>query len=257
LLLSVANYSIGDGKNCWRELGTAILLALEIGLNRENSVITSPLQRELDRRTFWACFALDRFLACGPARPMLIRDEDIYLRLPCPDENFQAGLPNETPFFSPTTFQSSTSTLGHTSADAAFIGILSILGRATSYLQTGGVKGDTHFPWHPNSKLATLRSELAVWWSSVAQQHQVLEFISFDEPPQRTLFFAIQIYHLVQCLLCREFLPIDYQLEITSVQSPGNWQAETIEQCLSHADEIASSLQSLQSDVVSFPPFMG
>lgn len=257
LLLSIANYSIGDGRDSWRELGTAILLAVESGLYSEVSLNKSPVEKELCRRIFWTCFTLDRFLACGSARPMLIRDEDIFLRLPCPDENFRVSVTDEASFFSPNSFRSSTSSLGRISSEMAYIGIISILGSATSYLQTGGVRGDTHFPWHANSKLATLRSELAAWHSSVSRQYQGPDTKSLDESQQQMLFLAMQIYHLIHCLLLREFLPIDYQVENIVGTSPANWQAETIEQCISHANEIAHSLQTSQSQVALLPPFIG
>jgi hypothetical protein len=147
-----------------------------MGLHREPSLhaksTISLMDREIRRRCFWTCYILDRFLVCGSMRPMIIRDHDIKLRLPSSLESFVAGSPIEGPFFSATTFQSSSSGLGLISDEMAFIGIVSILGRATSYLQQGGVKGDAHFPWHSNSKLASLRAELAIWCSSVPQRFQ-------------------------------------------------------------------------------------
>jgi Fungal specific transcription factor domain len=254
LLLSIAHYSIGDGRNCWRELGTSILLALELELNRESASISSPIDNELRRRTCWACFVFDRYLACGSLRPMLIRDEDINLRLPCPESNFMVGVPDEAPFFSPSTFQSSSSSIGPVSSEMAYINVVSILGRATSYLQTGGIKGDTHFPWHGNSKLATLRSELAVWYSSVLNQFQHL---GYEESQKGITLLTMQIYHLIHCLLFREFLPLNYQPENTGGSNAANWQAETVEQCIGHANELVTSLQSNQARGGLIHPFIG
>lgn len=185
---------------------------------------------------------------------MLIRDEDINLRLPSAENTFVAGLPTEASFFSPATFRSSASAMGSISSETAFMGILSLLGKATSYLQTGGVKGDTHFPWHANSKLASLRGELAIWYQSVARHYHTPG--SFENLQNGTDLLAVQIYHLIHCLLFREFLPVNYQPEGISGSSAANWQAETIEACLSHANEIVVSLQSGRSWEMT-PPFVG
>jgi len=187
-------------------------------------------------------------------RPMIIRDHDIKLRLPSSQESFVAGEPIEGPFFSATTFQSSTPGLGPVSAEIAFIGVVSILGRATSYLQHGGVKGDTHFPWHSNSKLASLRAELAIWYSSVPQRLQN----SGSQDTSMTLL-AINCYHLTHCLIFRDFLPVDYQPESSTTTTTAvhrTWQAETTEACISSANEIASSLQIVHSTQgTNIPPF--
>ena len=237
--------------------GSAILLAFEMELHREPLLSLKPpvslMDRELRRRCFWACYVLDRFLVCGSMRPMLIRDQDIKLRLPCTRESFAAGEPIEGPFFSATIFLSSSSFLGPISPEPAFIGIVSILGRATSYLQQGGMKGDTHFPWHSNSKLASLRAELATWYSSSPQNPAT--------PYTAMTLLTVNCYHLIHCLIFRDFLPVDYQHE-SNIASPTavhqTWQAETTEACISNANEIGSSLRfAYNTQRTNIPPFTG
>jgi hypothetical protein len=199
-------------------------------------------------------------------RPMLICDKDIKLRLPSNQDSFSAGEPLEGPFFSPTTFRSSTPGLGPISAEMAFIGIVSILGRATSYLQHGGVKGDTHFPWHSNSELALLRAELATWYSSVPQRYQSPGEMSQSNAAMGLL--TINCYHLIHCLIFRDFLPVDYQRESNSTTTTTTtttaaaavnktWQAETAEACISSANEIGNILQVTQNAGANVPPFIG
>jgi hypothetical protein len=244
--------------------GSAVLLAFEMELHREPVLhprsAVSLMEREIRRRCFWTCYVLDRFLACGSQRPMLIRDNDIKLRLPSSQASFSKGEPNEGPFFSATTFRSSTPGIGPPmSMEAAFIGIISILGRATSYLQHGGVKGDTHFPWHSNSKLASLRSELTVWMSSVPQRLQ--NSGSLDQSELTIASLTINCYHLIHCLIFRDFLPVDYQRESIAASSSAvhrTWQAETTEACIQNANEIATILQAAQSNSIgNIPPFIG
>jgi Fungal specific transcription factor domain len=272
LLLSMAHYGIGNGKDSsrslgipscimlWLTIGSAILLVFEMELHREPALNTrSPLSlmdRELRRRCFWTCYVLDRFLVCGSNRPMLIHDHDIKLRLPSSQDSFSQGEPIEGPFFSATAFSSSTAALGPQSAESAFIGIVAILGRATAYLQHGGVKGDTHFPWHSNSKLASLRGELAVWYSSMPNTFQQA---GIERNASMTLL-TISCYHLIHCLVFRDFLPVDYQRESSDTSTAAvhrTWQAETAEACISNANEIGNALQLAQTGTDAIPPFAG
>jgi hypothetical protein len=216
----------------------------------------SLMDREIRRRCFWACFVLDRFLACGSLRPMLIRDNDIKLRLPSTRDSFVAGEPIEGPFFSTATFRSSTSGIGPISDEMAFIGIISILGRATSYLQHGGVKGDTHFPWHSNSTLASLRAELAVWYSSVSEKYRNANSLAPRDGAMALL--TVNCYHLIHCLIFRDFLPVVYQREGVSTATTAvhqTWHAETTEACINNANEIVKSLQA--AFTANIPPFAG
>ena len=275
LLLSIANYSLGNGRKSWHELGnpfslpsltpgSAILLAFEMELHREPPLQSRPvislMERELRRRCFWTCYILDRFLVCGSMRPMLIRDKDIKLRLPSTQDSFVAGHPIEGPFFSPTTFRSSTPGLGPISAEMSFIGIVSILGRATSYLQRGGVKGDTHFPWHSNSELASLRTGLATWYASVPQRYQSTGGVVNQSDASMTLL-TMNCYHLIHCLIFRDFLPVDYQRESNSTTTTAvnrTWQSETAEACISSANEIGNILQVTQNTPgTNVPPVIG
>jgi Fungal specific transcription factor domain len=240
-----------------------VLLAYEMELHREPILNAksrvSLMDRELRRRCFWACFVLDRFLAAGSLRPMLIRDNDIKLRIPSTNASFVAGEPIEGPFFSPDTFSASTPSIGYIAAETAFIGIISILGRAISYLQRGGVKGDTHFPWHSNSKLASLRGELATWCSSAPQMFQDPLSTTGSDGPMRLL--TITCYHLIHCLIFRDFLPVDAQQELASASATAvhrTWQAETTDACLSSANEVVNAVQaSSNAEVVYPPPFIG
>jgi hypothetical protein len=190
---------------------------------------------------------------------MLIRDHDIRLRIPSTNASFVTGEPIEGPFFSPDTFKSSSPGIGYTTAETAFIGIISTLGRAISYLQRGGVKGDTHFPWHSNSKLASLRGELSVWCSSAPQMFQDPSFFTGPDGPMTLL--TITCYHLIHCLVFRDFLPVDAQQEIASAATTAvhrTWQAETTEACLSSANEIVNTMQAAyDAQVTNVPPFIG
>jgi hypothetical protein len=49
------------------------------------------INREVERRTFWSCFIMDRFLGCGDQRPQMLNVEKLRLQLPCSDKAFTFG----------------------------------------------------------------------------------------------------------------------------------------------------------------------
>jgi len=67
-------------------------VALPYGLGRNDHA-------ESRRRTFWACFALERLGGAFPFRPAIIRQEDVFLRLPTDDKSFEEGARTTAPFF--------------------------------------------------------------------------------------------------------------------------------------------------------------
>jgi hypothetical protein len=49
------------------------------------------LDCEIQRRTFWSCFLMDRWMSCGKRRPQLFDVHDIETQLPCSDIAFMNG----------------------------------------------------------------------------------------------------------------------------------------------------------------------
>lgn len=53
-------------------------------------------EREERRRTFWMCFALDRYASIGTGWPMAVDERDIMTQLPSSEEAFQMSRQEET-----------------------------------------------------------------------------------------------------------------------------------------------------------------
>jgi hypothetical protein len=51
----------------------------------------SFLDCEIQRRTFWSCFIMDRWTSCGKKRPQLFDVNDIETQLPCSEAAFSHG----------------------------------------------------------------------------------------------------------------------------------------------------------------------
>lgn len=198
---------------------------------------------------------MDRFVACGSKRPSLINDDSIALRLPAwqadsssmPFEGtlFTSGMPLGNGPGRPK--QSDASTL---------IGITRILGTTNQYLAAGGVKGDSHFPWHMQSNLSRIRQHLDTWSASAQETFSSFDTI-FGNNTDPTLLLSKLVYHLIHCLIYRPFLPIDLN-ELAGTGQHQSWQMEATNLCFIHANAIAEVVDTARrSSPHDLPAFVG
>ncbi|KAL2131503.1 hypothetical protein VTI74DRAFT_4945 [Chaetomium olivicolor] len=259
VLLVTAFTASGKGKKAYMLLTIAVGMAMALELHREmdfNARVT-PIERETRRRLFWTCYLLDRFLACGSKRPSLISDRAILLRLPCWFPT-PGSLPVDGDFFQ------SYASLQHLQgggkksqgSSGMLIDICRILGTTNQYLAAGGVKGDSHFPWHSLSNLSKIRQDLDVWASGTEDVFSSVESL-FGQPDSTVLVLSKLIYHLIHCLIYRPFLPIDLA-ELAGSGQHQSWQIEATNMCFLHANAIAELVElGKRTASVEWPAFVG
>ncbi|KAI8954206.1 fungal-specific transcription factor domain-containing protein [Xylaria longipes] len=259
LLLVIAYIAAGKGKKAYMLLTNAIGMAMALELHREadaNAPI-APLEREMKRRLFWSCYLLDRFLACGSKRPCLIGDKIVFLRLPCWFPT-PGGLPVEGEFFQSDSNIHSLQGSGRKfqGGSAMLIDISRILGVTNRYLAAGGVRGDSHFPWHTLSSLSKIRQDLDIWASGTEDVFSSLDTL-FGHPECTVLVLSKLVYHLIYCLIYRPFLPIDLaELAVTGQHQ--SWQIEATNMCFLHANAITELVElGKQTGSTEWPAFVG
>ncbi|OJD29948.1 fungal specific transcription factor domain-containing protein [Diplodia corticola] len=259
LLLAMASYQSGRGKKAYMFLTTAISMAFALELHREMPLMLNipPSEREGRRRLFWACYLMDRFSACGSKRPSLITDEAVMLRLPSAASG-PGSLMLEGDFFrngSNLQYMAGPGKQGQSST-VMLIGIARILGITNRYLAAGGVKGDSHFPWHSLSNLSKIRHELDMWASETQDTFSSLENL-FGHRESTMLVLSKLVYHLIHCLIYRPFLPMDLaELSITGQHQ--SWQIEATNLCFLHANAIAELVEiGRASSIIDWPAFVG
>ncbi|KAK4211442.1 nitrogen assimilation transcription factor nit-4 [Rhypophila decipiens] len=259
MLLVTAFTAAGKGKKAYMLLTNAVGMAMALELHREmdiNARVT-PVERESRRRLFWSCYLLDRFMACGSKRPSLIADKTILLRLPCWAPN-HATLPIEGEFFQSGSNLQYFQGAGKRAQGSSgmLIDISRILGVTNRYLAAGGVKGDSHFPWHSLSNLSKIRQELDTWASGAQDVFSSLDTL-FGQPDSTALVLSKLIYHLVHCLIYRPFLPIDLS-ELAGTGQHQSWQIEATNMCFLHANAIAELVElGKQAASIEWPAFVG
>ncbi|KAF4457998.1 hypothetical protein F53441_152 [Fusarium austroafricanum] len=259
LLLVSAFTATGKGKRAYMLMtsATGMAMALEIHKETDGQARMTPVEREMRRRLFWTCYLLDRFQATGSKRPSLISDNTIMLRLPSWSPN-SSSLPVEGEFFQTGSnlqyFQGSEKK--PQGSMGMLIDITRVLGNTNRYLAAGGVKGDTHFPWHTLSTISKIRQDLDVWASGTEDVFSNLGTL-FGQADSTILLLSKAIYHLIHCLIYRPFLPIDLA-ELAETGQHQSWQIEATNMCFLHANAIMELIQlGKQSGIVDWPAFIG
>jgi hypothetical protein len=106
LLLGFHRWSDLKGENGWHFIGIAGRYAQHLGYQQDenledNHAVTSDdestqqeyfIDREIQRRTFWSCFIMDRYTSCQGNRPQLFNVAEIKTQLPCSKKAFEKGL---------------------------------------------------------------------------------------------------------------------------------------------------------------------
>lgn len=232
-------------------------MALELHRELDIDARVTPVEREVRRRLFWSCYLLDKFMACGSKRPSLVADNTILLRLPCWAPS-PASLPVDGDFFQSGSNLQFLQNTGRKSQGSSgmLIDISRILGTTNRYLAAGGVKGDSHFPWHSLSNLSKIRQDLDIWASGTEGVFSSLDNL-FGQADSTSLVLSKLIYHLIHCLIYRPFLPVDLA-ELAGTGQHQSWQIEATHMCFLHANAIAELVElGKQSASIEWPAFVG
>ncbi|WPH01175.1 Hypothetical protein R9X50_00401100 [Acrodontium crateriforme] len=260
LLLSMASFQLGRGRKSYMLLSHAISMAFALNLHCELPLelrITNN-EREGRRKLFWTCYLMDRLTASGSKRPSLISDESVCLRLPAwTPHGTSAQLDGSYfPNGSSSTYASTGMSYTGQGSGTMFIEAVRILGMTNRYLALGGVKGDSHFPWHSQSTLSRIRSNLDEWATSTQDAFTTIDSL-FGQPDSSTLVLSKLIYHLIHCLIYRPFLPIDLT-ELSGTGQHQSWQIEATNLCFLHANAIAELVDiGRNTSIVDWPSFVG
>ncbi|MCJ1398286.1 hypothetical protein MMC11_001483 [Xylographa trunciseda] len=259
LLMHRAFFAAGKGPKSYMLLATAVGMALALDLHREappKANITA-VERELRRQVFWTCYLMDRFTTCGTKRPSLLSDKSMLLRLPSWSRH-PGTVMMEGEYFQPHTNLQYAPGVGRSSQGpmGILIDITRILGITDCYLARGGVKGDSHFPWHSMSNLSKIRHDLDAW--AVGNPDLFIDNATLvSHTDSCALVLSKMIYHLIHCLVYRPFLPVDLA-ELRGTGQHQSWQIEATHLCFLHANAIGMLAEAGRlSPTMEWPAFTG
>jgi hypothetical protein len=185
LILGLHTYGTCQGGLSWSFSGQAMRMAYALQLHREldhdplgrrkdKASELSSTDREIRRRTMWACFLMDRFSASGTERPSFGNEDYLHIQLPIKESHFQLEIPGPTENLSGEVPNPITPGHGQISDAKANMGIAAYViravvlwGRIVKYLNFGGKEKDPHPIWDPKSGFADLRRQIDTFQRSI------------------------------------------------------------------------------------------
>jgi len=187
LILGLHTYGTCQGGLSWSFSGQAMRMAHALQLHKEldhdplgrrkdKSSELSSTDREIRRRTMWACFLMDRFSASGTERPPFGNEDYLHIQLPIKESHFQMEIPGPTENLAGEVPNPITPGNGQVSDAKENMGIAAYViravvlwGRIVKYLNLGGKEKDPHPIWDPKSGFADLRRQLDTFQESIPE----------------------------------------------------------------------------------------
>jgi hypothetical protein len=139
--------------------------------------------REIRRRTMWACYLMDTFNSSGTERPSFLNEDYFQIKLPIKESHFQMEVPGPTEDLYgnvPTSNKPSSldteaandlaaEAKGNMGVAAYIVRAVVLWKRIVKYLNLGGKEKDPHPIWDPLSQFATLQRQIQQLKSSLPE----------------------------------------------------------------------------------------
>ncbi|OJD21923.1 hypothetical protein ACJ73_06736 [Blastomyces percursus] len=176
LILGLHEFGTCHGGRSWSFGGQALRMAYALQLHREldhypqRSSKASELSftdREIRRRTMWACILMDRYNSSGSQRPPIGNEKYLQIQLPIKECHFQMEIPGPTEDLEGRVLNPVPEGVGQLSNPKDNMGVsaytiraLMLWGRAVDYFNLGARNKDPHPLWSPKSGYALLKKQL-------------------------------------------------------------------------------------------------
>ncbi|KAI4177116.1 MAG: hypothetical protein LQ343_000598 [Gyalolechia ehrenbergii] len=276
LILGLHEFGTCRGGRSWMFCGMAMRMAYALQLHREldhdplgrkddADPKFSATDREIRRRTMWACFMMDRFCSSGTERPTCGSEEHIKVQLPIKEFNFYNEIPGPTETLEGEKPSSALIDAGQDYDPANNMGVASftvriivLWGRVIRYLNLGGKEIDRYELWHPKSHFGELRRQVGDFKSSLPVDLQYdsdnLATHAAEKLANQFLFLHIS-YSQVVLFLHRYAIPT-YPGAFAATEVPKDFLSASAQAAIEAADQI-SELISHAVEHSLYAPFAG
>ncbi|EAW08160.1 putative C6 transcription factor [Aspergillus clavatus NRRL 1] len=217
LLLGLHEFGTCHGGRSWSFGGQALRMAYALQLHREldydplmnqstgNGAQLSFTDREIRRRTMWACVLMDRYNSSGSQRPPIGNEKFLQIQLPIKESSFQLEIPGPTedldgniPNPVPEDVGQLSNAKDNMGVSAYIIRAVMIWGRIVDYLNLGGKRKDEHPLWSSESGYMKLKRQIeefsATLPNHLAFTFENLQIHAADKIANQFLFLHIIIH---------------------------------------------------------------
>ncbi|KAL8693941.1 MAG: hypothetical protein Q9224_003660 [Gallowayella concinna] len=276
LILGLHEFGTCQGGRSWMFCGMAMRMAYALQLHREldyDPLVRkddadpklSATDREIRRRTMWACFVMDRFGSSGTERPTCGAEDYIKIQLPTKEFNFQNEIPGptetlaeESSYTSTLDVEQKTKLRDNMGVASYIVRVIVLWGRVIMYLNLGGKEKDPHELWHPHSGFSDLQKQAEHLKTSLPSDLQYNADNLAAHVPEKLAnqFLLLHIsYHQVVLFLHRHAIPTTPGA-IMSKDVPKDFQSVSAHVAVEAADQI-SDLISHATEHNLVAPFAG
>ncbi|KAG8534126.1 uncharacterized protein KY384_000970 [Bacidia gigantensis] len=177
VILGLHEFGTCQGGRSWMFAGMATRMAHALQLHRDldryplgrksnDKNEFSSTDREIRRRTMWACFSMDRFTSSGTERPALCNEDAIKVQLPIREDKFQMEIPAITENLAGEVYNDKMTNSSQPSDPRENMGVaaymilsIALYGRVIKYLNMGGKSKDPCPAWELTSHWADLKRQ--------------------------------------------------------------------------------------------------
>ncbi|KAF5586068.1 hypothetical protein FPCIR_8088 [Fusarium pseudocircinatum] len=259
LILSLCNWGDGDGFNAWMHCGIATRMAQGLLSTGFASCGKRETLSELEKRTLWTCFKMDRLLSCGKRRQAMFSDGDMHFSLPVNDTQFLFG---QSPQTAP--IDDSLKVYGPDDHLVLLIQGLRIWSRVHTWIAEGGRRqpGMTEpeqCPFNETSDWSKMKQDLIKWRESqdTLMKYPATKVSVHAQRGQAERFGYINLVYYVSLLfLCREFIPFSPVDEVKprgpieppllKARGPDSFWLQNVFDLYDAASQISSLLSDLE-----------
>ncbi|KAF5666695.1 hypothetical protein FCIRC_10105 [Fusarium circinatum] len=259
LILSLCNWGDGDGFNAWMHCGIATRMAQGLLSTGFASCGKRETLSELEKRTLWTCFKMDRLLSCGKRRQAMFSDGDMHFSLPVNDTQFLFGQSTQA-----APIDDSLKVYGPDDHLVLLIQGLRIWSRVHTWIAEGGRRqpGMTEpeqCPFNETSDWSKMKQDLIKWRESqdTLMKYPATKVSVHAQRGQAERFGYINLVYYVSLLfLCREFIPFSPVDEVKprgpieppllKARGPDSFWLQNVFDLYDAASQISSLLSDLE-----------
>jgi Fungal specific transcription factor domain len=271
LLLGLHEFGTCYGGRSWSLGGMAIRMAYALQLHKDldhdpldtkSKAQLSFIDREIRRRTMWACFLMDRFNSSGTGRPMFTREETIKVQLPIAEKYFQLDIEGPTEDLQGRVHRPVSPALGQLSDAKANMGVaaymirsIALWGRIIIYLFQGGRELEGYNIWDSEAKFTDLEKQADEFSSSLPDslKYTLDNLTTHGTEGISNQFLFLHISAQQNILFLNHFAVYGHRGGRLPKDSPTDFVTKTTTKAVEAAKRISQLLRDAESYSVTAP----